>query len=668
MSEVIKYALVAINAPFGDGTLTYSYESLSLSTGDLVQVPLGRRQERAVVLDAEISVETIDVKIISKLKSIDKKLDDEMSLSPHEMKLFRWISNYYHYPIGQLIFDVLPKILKRPRQFAVVKGEGNIALPQLTDQQQSIFQKMNNNLHSFQKYYLHGVTGSGKTLIYIRLMQEVLKQGKSVHFLLPEINLTPQFIKTFSDHLNVEIYSYHSAVTDSEKFLLWKKLKNETAPYLLMGVRSSIFLPTPNVGLVIVDEEHDQSFKQVDRCPYNARDIAIVKAQFSDIPVVLGSATPTVENFYAFTSSENHYFQLPERVTGYFPEIVTIDTREHSEENTHWPLHASAIDEMKQVLARKEQVLVFINKLGFANFIQCRSCGHQFQNEDCGCGLNLRYFKAKCLLSCSHCDFKMPAPESCPKCGNIQLLQKGFGTEKIHEVLSECFPQHVVARFDRDEIKNFDDLKERLDDFHARKIDILVGTQMLSKGHNFQHVNLVLILGVDSQLNFADFRSQERTYQLVAQVAGRAGRYSQKSRVLIQTMNPDNPVFKHLKGHDLSSFYREELEHRRNSETPPFKKQVMIYYSSRQREQMVKELLKTAENLKMIAHKHFSQVEVLGPIPSMIEKRAEHFTWFLLLKSDDTKSLHQLLSTFEKNFHASSNISVKIDVDPYHTC
>lgn len=662
-----RYCTIAVNAPLGDGRLTYSFEG-DLSRGLLVEVPLGRRKEKGIVLAIDIDESSIPAEWINKIRPITQILSEEITLQEDELKLFEWMSQYYHYPIGQLIWDALPKLLKRPRKLEVIHGDGRADAFELSSEQQSVtndlLEKMNS---SFSKSYLHGVTGSGKTVVYIEMMKKILKQGRSVLFLVPEINLTPQFLKTFGDHLNVPIYSYHSAVTASEKFSIWKNLNSHEGPFILMGVRSSVFVPMNNLGLIIVDEEHDSSFKQTDRCPYNARDIAIKKAQLLSIPVVLGSATPSLENFYQFHQS-NDYYQLPNRVTGEFPAIITIDDRGEHAENQYWPIHPKSIAAIEDALTQNEQVLVFINKLGFASYIQCRACGHQFQNEACGCGLNLRYFKRKEMLSCSHCEFSMPKPDSCPKCGNINLLQKGFGTERVAQVLSEIFQDKRVERFDRDEIKNFSQLNERLDEFNAGKIDILVGTQMLSKGHNFKKVNLVVILGIDSQLNFADFRANERTYQLVSQVAGRSGRFSQHGKVLIQTMNPNNPVFNYLRTNSFDGFYLEELEHREISETPPFTRQVVMNFSGKDRNALVSSIDEFAQKLRSVITDHFDQVQLFGPIPSWIEKRAEQFTWFLLIKSNNISQLHSLLSTIEKNINTGHKISVKIDVDPYLTC
>lgn len=351
-------------------------------------------------------------------------------------------------------------------------------------EQQNVIEKVLASEAGFKRFLIHGVTGSGKTLIYLKLIQHYIKNKKSVLFLIPEINLTPQLIDTFAEFLDCEIYAYHSELSDSDKFLMWKRPTNQEAPALFLGVRSSVFLPVVDLGLIIIDEEHDTSFKQEDRCPYNARDAATKSAQLHGIPIVMGSATPSVENYAQFHKPENAnaLFELKNRAgNAFLPKIELIDARSEKDPESQeiWPLVPKAKESIAEALGRGERALVFVNRLGFANYLQCRSCGHQFNCPNCA--ITLRYYKKKNQLACHHCDYKIPMPEQCPHCGCMTLMQKGFGTEKVQEVLQAAFPDKVIERFDREDIKNFKQLEERLDNFHSGKIDILVGTQMLSK-------------------------------------------------------------------------------------------------------------------------------------------------------------------------------------------
>jgi len=679
-----KYCKVAVKYPGPSAILTYALPAeFEVNVGTLVQVPLGRRKANGCVLELDITYDQLsepekkwaDAK---KIKPISELLHENFFLTPAELSLYQWMSKYYHYNLGMVIFECLPKMLKRPRKVELEYGL-NTPLPfELNTEQRYIFEDINEKRKKgFDKYYLHGVTGSGKTLVYLNLVKEALKEGKSILFLLPEINLTPQFTKTFLDHVDCLVLPYHSGVNDSEKNTIWKTLKETKDPVVVMGVRSSVFLPIKNLGLVVVDEEHDQSFKQSDRCPYNGRDVAIKKAQLANCPIVLGSATPSVENYYSFKYSDRfkeNYYTLKKRAAGSFPDVELLDCRSSkkkrvssevigSHEEDIWPLQEDSVQEIRDAFDRKEQVLVFINRLGFANYLQCRACGYKF--VDPNTDTPLRYFKNKNMLSSAHSDFKIPVPEICPDCGNMNLLRKGFGTERIQEVLSSIFPNRVIDRFDRDEIKTVDDLNDKLTRFHNGEIDIFVGTQMLSKGHNFKRVNLVLILGVDSLMNFPDFRAIEKTYQTITQITGRAGRYSPNAKVLIQTLSPENNIFTHIQAHGFDSFYESEVMIREFAQFPPYSKMANIFFSSRFRDRVIDNSVGVVEALKKyIDHKSF-QVEIMGPAPASIEKRSGQFTWCLSLKSSNINELHNVLGYFNSSYKRVSGISFKVDVDPY---
>jgi primosomal protein N' (replication factor Y) len=681
-----KYCKVAVKYPGPFAILTYAQpEDCTISIGSLVEVSLRKRKASGCILEYDIPLENLSEKEIklakaNKIVPINQLLQEEFFLTEKELNLYQWMSKYYHYNVGMVIFECLPKMLKRPRKVELQKGK-NIPLPhELNQKQKNIFEDINSKrLNGFDKFYLHGVTGSGKTLVYLNLVKEVLKEGESVLFLLPEINLTPQFTEEFLNHVDCPVLPYHSAVSDSEKNTIWKTLKANKEPVVVMGVRSSVFLPIENLGLVIVDEEHDQSFKQSDRCPYNGRDVAIKKAQLANAPIIMGSATPSVENYYGFKLNDkfkNNYYTLKQRAAGSFPEVKLLDCRSTKKKNENseligsleediWPLQEESVSAIRESFEKQEQVLVFINRLGFANYLQCRACGYKF--VDPNTDTPLRYFKNKNILSSAHSDYQIPVPEICPDCGNMNLLRKGFGTERIQEVLQGIFPQKCIERFDRDEIKNIEQLNDKLDRFHNGEIDIFVGTQMLSKGHNFKRVNLVLILGVDSLMNFPDFRAIEKTYQTITQITGRAGRYSPNAEVLIQTLSPDNNVFSHITSHGFDSFYDSEIMIRDFAKFPPYSRMANIFFSSRFRDRVIDNIVSVVDHLKkFIDHKSF-EVEIMGPAPASIEKRSGQFTWCLSLKSSNINELHNVLGFFNSSYKRVSGISFKIDVDPYQS-
>lgn len=663
----MKVARIAVNFPLKNKGLLYHYEG-ELVRGQVVEVPLGKRKEVGCVLSTDESAsEEYKTTPLDKIKEIASIVPD-WKLRNDELELYEWMASYYHYSLGQLIFDCLPHHLKRPRPLDSTPGEGKDLEFLPNEIQKTTIERIREGLHSFNRSLVHGVTGSGKTIIYLELIRSVLAEGKSVLFLLPEINLTPQFISTFAKYISAPIYSYHSELSDSQKYQIWQMARNLETPCLLLGVRSSVFIPLKNLGLIVIDEEHDTSFKQDDRCPYNARDVASKKAQLLGIPLVMGSATPSVESYAQFhaENSKGKLFEMRKRAgDAFLPKIELIDARDKSaKEDDTWPLVKASVDAIKGALERKEQVLVFVNRLGFSNYIQCRGCGHQFHCPNCS--VTLRYYKRRNYLGCNHCEYKEDYPSQCPECGGMTLNQKGFGTEKIQEVLVKLFPEKSIERFDRDEIKTFAQLEGRLSDFHSGKIDIMVGTQMLSKGHNFEKVKLVLILGIDSQLNFPDFRSHERVYQTLTQVSGRAGRYSQDGKVLIQTMAPESSLFKMVQEHSFHEFYEEELKVREMCNCPPFKRLALIYFSSRFQDRVIEHVTENVGPMvRGLIQSHFPEVIILGPKPANIEKKSNQFTWSILLKSQDLAQLHNLLKSFELNYKSMASVSYKIDVDPY---
>jgi primosomal protein N' (replication factor Y) len=661
----MRVARIAVNYPLKDQGLLYFYDE-DLSRGQVVEIPLGKRTDLGCVLSIDEAESTEFKSIpIDKIKSV-KSIVPNWKLNELELQLYEWMASYYHYPLGQLIFDCLPAYLKQPRAFEQEYGQGRPLEFKPNQVQGKIIESIRNNSYQFRRHLIHGVTGSGKTVVYLDLIKATLEKGQSVLFLLPEINLTPQFISTFAHYLDAPIISYHSELSDSQKYHTWIAARSMSKGSLILGVRSSVFIPISNLGLIVIDEEHDTSFKQEDRCPYNARDVATKKAQLLGIPIVMGSATPSIESYYTFHQKGQSLFEMKERAgDAFLPEVSLIDARDKSEsEEDTWPLVPKSVEAIREAFARKEQVLVFVNRLGFASYLQCRGCGHQFSCPNCS--ISLRYYKRKNQLACHHCDYKEPLPRQCTSCGCLTLSQKGFGTEKVQEVLGSVFPDKKIERFDRDEIKNFRQLEERLADFHAGKIDLMVGTQMLSKGHNFEKVKLVLILGVDSQLNFPDFRSSERVYQTLTQVAGRAGRYSKDGRVLIQTLNPDNEIFRIVQRHEFHQFYQEELKIRQLCDCPPFKRLAMIHFSSRFQDRLIAHATEHAgAMIKELIGRHFPEVTMLGPRPALIEKKSNQFTWSLLLKSQEMSQLHNLLKSFELNYKSLSGVSYKIDIDPY---
>ncbi|GAB4011885.1 MAG: hypothetical protein Fur0010_06990 [Bdellovibrio sp.] len=648
----MKYYTVAANTPFNKSIISYSSDE-EFCTGDLIKVPLGKRDVAAVVIEESEKNESLEY------KTIKEKINYGFRLSKEYLDFLKKISNYYYYPYGMLLFEVLPKLMKRPKDVDFfIEGTSEIRITP-NQRQQEILEKIRFNTRNqdFSQHLIHGVTGSGKTVIYLDLIREQLNQKKNVLFLLPEINLTPQFIKDLSSQLQSRIISYNSSLTDSEKYLVWKELCNGGGPYVVVGVRSSIFLPIENLGLIIVDEEHDNSFKQEDRCTYHARDVALIRGKHFKCPVVLGSATPSIETYFRFKEQlQEYYYRLNERANNLpMPDIEVIDIRNRGEEI----LSSSSVKKLVEVKSHQRQSIVYINRLGYSQSLYCSACGTRVECPNCS--IALRYFKRKGKVRCSCCNYESSSPDSCKECGNLRLEPVGIGTERVLEELKLKCPNLSCKRFDRDELKNFDQVKEVLNEFSEGLIDVLVGTQMVTKGHNFQKVDNVIVLGIDSQLNFPDFRSGERVFQQVLQVAGRAGRFEKKGCVLIETLNKNNEIFDFIKNYRLNEYYDYELKLRSETHFPPFSFIAVLSITNSN----IKKVMDVAEeNYKYFQRHKNESIEVMRPRPAAIEKRVNKFSWVIVLRSPSRASLRSLLGKWY-NFSGLALVpGTKLDIDP----
>ena len=451
-------------------------------------------------------------------------------------------------------------------------------LATLSPQQQRACQEITEQLRSRQSVLLHGVTGSGKTEVYTHLIDHVLKTGNQVLYLVPEISLTTQLTdrlrKVFGDRLLV----YHSKFSDSERVDIWKRLLESNEPMVVLGVRSSVFLPFGRLGLVIVDEEHESSYKQYDPAPrYNARDTAMVLASMHGAKVVLGSATPSIETYYKATTGKYGLVTLSERYEGaVLPEVEIIDMREQRKKKQNiGTLSSPLIQEMRGALSDNKQVILFQNRRGFAPVVVCQQCGWTPKCENCD--VSQIYHKYNNMLKCHYCGYTRALPTVCPACGLNGIEVYGYGTERIAEEVGKNFPEARISRMDLATTRNKDAYQDIIEDFAAHRTDILVGTQMVSKGLDFGEVRMAGVINADTLLNFPDFRSNERAYNMLEQVAGRAGRRKEKGKVLIQTTNPKENVFEYVKAHDYSSYYQSEIAERERYAYPPFTKIINIY-------------------------------------------------------------------------------------------
>jgi len=502
---------------------------------------------------------------------------------------------------------------------------------------------------NFRSFLLFGVTGSGKTEVYLRAAQQRVKEGGQILILVPEIGLTPMWLSRLSSRFK-RLATWHSAMPHAEKIAVRHDLVNLD---VLIGTRSALFLPLPRLAMIVVDEEHDSSFKQQDGVGYSARDMSLLLAQEKNIPVVLGSATPSLESWRQVKIGSMTLLELPERVSGHAaitPEI--IDMR-----GNHTVLSEGFLQALKDTKAAGKQSIVFLNRRGYAPALQCTACGHV---PEChACSIRLTLHRRAGQLRCHSCDYKRRVPRVCDHCGEDSLLPLGAGTEKIDELLSEYLPELKFARFDRDVVQSQAQLKQTLQQFAQGELDCLVGTQMLVKGHHFPNVTLVGVVNADLGLNLPDFRAGERWWQQMTQVIGRAGRGDCPGRVLIQTCNPDAPWLLRVGDVQARSILDEEQELREALSFPPFGRWVRIVFSARD----LHRAQKAADILAGVLHQ-WDQVKVSGPMQCALERVARRFRVELLLRDATRKVLPWKLTPILKAVAIPSGVRRRVDVDP----
>ena len=529
--------------------------------------------------------------------------------------------------------------------------------PSLNASQQSAVTAISGALDRFQCHLLHGVTGSGKTEVYLHAIELVLARNKQALVLVPEIGLTPQLVNRFRARFSVPIAMLHSGLSDQERLCAWLAAQDGRAP-IVLGTRSAVFVPLKSPGILIVDEEHDGSYKQQDGFRYHARDVAVMRAARDKIPVVLGSATPSLESMQNAREGNYQLIELPERTgAAVLPSVQLLDMRRLKATDG---LSAPLREAIAVRLAHGEQSLLFLNRRGFAPVWMCHDCGWVAVCRRCDA--RLFYHQGHHRLRCHHCGHEEPLAEHCPQCATGQPKPLGEGTERIETAIARCFPSARIERIDRDTTRRKGSLEEKLARVHAGEADILVGTQMLSKGHDFPNVTLVGVLNADQGLYSVDFRAPERLFQQIAQVSGRAGRAEKPGAVLIQTWHPDHPLFAALARHDFPAFVDFALNERRETGYPPFSFLALLRAESPKRDTTYRFL----ENARALAGEP-PEVSLTDPMPAPMERRQGRYRAQLLVQSRSRKALHAFLHTWVSGLAESAGgrqVRWSLDVDP----
>jgi primosomal protein N' (replication factor Y) len=521
--------------------------------------------------------------------------------------------------------------------------------------------QMNSGLYS--AFLLHGVTGSGKTEIYMRAMSKALSLDRSAMMLVPEIALTPVFSRRLRARFGDQVAIFHSSLQKGERFDEWTRVKNGDAR-VVIGTRSAVFAPVKNLGLIVVDEEHESSYRQQESPYYNARDVAIVRAQKESATVVLGSATPSLESFHNASKGKYTLVNLPERIgarpmaTAKIIDMRTVFAR-HGKPRVFSDELLEAIRETRE---RGEQSIILLNRRGYSSFILCRSCGETVQCPNCD--VTLTYHRSERVIICHYCNHREAVPRVCPSCGKKYIYYVGEGTEQLEEMIRLLFPALRVARIDRDTTTRRKVFEQSLADFSAGRIDTLVGTQMLAKGHDFPNVTLVGVVSVDVGLALPDFRAAERTFQLITQVAGRAGRGDRPGRVLIQTYHPYHYALRHACAQDYETFYVEELRYRQNHAYPPFVALASLLVHGPDLGRVRNDSLELRKHLD--AANTERKCRVLGPAPAPLARLKGEHRFQLLIKSRSRKHLREIAdAALKAAADGGMNLrTVNLEIDP----
>lgn len=694
-----------------------------LKPGVRVRVPFGRRTSTGILLGSSARSDLPR----ERLKAAVAIIDPEPLFTPGQLSLLEWAAGYYQHPVGEVLFNALPPALRAgrpavvqeerlwrllavegfeslaraPKQRALIatlkesaaglseselrerfpgarrilaaleaKGlvesvaadfsprPGPARSPTLNPAQQAAVERVADTRSRFGAFLLNGVTGSGKTEVYLELIRRVIAEDRQALLLVPEIGLTPQLVARAAARLSCPVAVIHSGLSDSERCASWLNARDGKARVIL-GTRSAVWTPLQRPGIIIVDEEHDQSYKQQDGFRYSARDTAVMRAQKENIPVILGSATPSAETLHNVAAGRFTELDLPERAgSATHPGVEVVDLRGRPMTGA---LSTPMLKAIQLALERSQQCLLFLNRRGFSPVLMCHGCGWIAQ---CGrCGVPMTYHKQRNILLCHHCGRSADPVSDCPECGAAELFRIGHGTQRLEETLMQQFPGARVLRIDRDTTRRKGAMDAMVNQIHEGEADILVGTQMLAKGHDFPNLALVGIVDMDQGLFSADFRGTERMAQLFVQVSGRAGRAKQAGRVVIQTHYPTHPLLESLLKTGYAGFSRALLEERREADLPPFSFMALLRAEHYETERP-KRFLEQARELLV---KQDSDVRLFGPVPAPMEKRAGRTRFQLLVQARRRAVLARALSPWVRQLEilpAGKRVRWSLDVDP----
>lgn len=669
-----QFLSVAVPRPL-EGLFTYRVnreQAASIQPGSVVKVPFGRNTLSAVVMDSPRQMSELPQELSGvNIKEILEVGSSEFVVPDDVLSLCKWAQDYYRAPIGEVLGSALSlEMLRAKGKRTKAEPDGPIEIVPahpLTDEQQSALGQLEQWRMEARDAassavphvaLLHGVTGSGKTELYLELARRTLAEGRSVLVLVPEIALTPQLHERFEKGLGIHVGLWHSALAAGERRRQWLAARSGEMK-VIVGARSTVFAPIRDLGLILVDEEHDPSYKQEERARYQARDLAVVRGRINKAFVLLGSATPCLETLHRVAEGRYRKAVLKNRVlSGGMPTIDLVNMAEEPRvPDIRAPLAERTLEELRQTIASGKRAIVFLNRRGFAASLVCEDCGETPECPNCSISLTA-HFKGT-QLRCHVCGYHQQTPDLCPKCDGLTLFPVGAGTESLEEELPKLIPGAIAVRLDRDQITSAGRLKKALDSFRSGEANLLLGTQMLVKGHDFPEVTLVVVILADALFRHPDFRASERALQLLTQVSGRAGRGNDPGRVLIQTFSPEHPVLQVVKGQlQTEDFLKQESELREALSYPPYSRLARIRCEASTQAE--------ARERAQIAAKatQIQGIDVLGPSEAALEKAKGKYRWDILLKAKEIRPLHQAIAQAKRVF-SDRKWPLVVDVDPY---
>lgn len=670
----MQYLEIILNLPVNQG-FTYSYippekekPEFIPEIGKRAEIMFGNKKTQGFIINISDKIPESCPVEPSKIKPIKRVIDKEPLFGKELIEMANWIARYYLCTLGEAVFSMIPSGRRDSSAggFGFEEEVGKQKKNELSEEQklavEEILKSRCGSITSEKKsdtslfHYLYGPTGSGKTEVFLSLAEKILETGKGVIYLVPEIGLTAQVVQAVSERFGNTAAVLHSGLTPSQRLSEWHRIMHKEAR-VVVGARSAVFAPVPNLGLIIIDEEHDGSYKSGNNPRYHARQVSMHRCTKLKIPLLMGSATPSVEAWYGMQNGSIKRHLLTKRLAGgQMPHISCIDLSYYPGDGC---ISKPLEDAINKTLSKGHQTILFLNRRGFTHFFRCNQCGYELVCKNCS--VPLTYHKAENRLRCHYCGWSTYPPESCPQCGSLDIGSSGFGTEYIEAETRAKFPNARIVRLDTDILKNKEELIETLEDFKNGKYDIMLGTQMVAKGLNFPKLELVGVILADAGLHMPDFRAGERTFSLITQVAGRAGRYFPDGKVIVQTYSPGKGPVLYACQNRIEDFYGSELAEREMLDFPPFSRLLRLVFRSFNKG-LAAETARDA--VKILAEGAPHGMEIIGPAECPIEKINSSWRYQILLKGSSIIPLQTAARKLLFDYTHNQNVYIEYDVDP----